>query len=546
MTKLLSSLKMRSKLLLFPITLVAILLGLFTYYQIESKRASVFLENSHKISGYQSAYLKARGELFFKNRTTEALGEFIEEFKALNAQVMQFAQGVDAPQIREKIAQLHEIAELYFAVITEQHQLLLAKNGSTEISPRERELLDQGAKLSAILSHGIGELSDIAFALTKEKLENIQKALLSTFIGAILFYLLLSFVIIRGITAPLNTIQRALLSFFAFLNHESKSVAKAPIDSKDEFGQMATMLNQHLDKIEHLIAEEERFIADANRFATDIKEGRFTSSVQADTSNPSLQRLKRTLEALQESLVTGIAKDGYEVLNLLETYRKQDFTVKMAPDRCGWIAEGINSLGDEIAKMLKLSLESSLFVNERAKTLKESMKILLQGANEQAVNLEQSTSSLEQINSSMNGMSERASEVIRQSEDIKNVIGIIRDIADQTNLLALNAAIEAARAGEHGRGFAVVADEVRKLAERTQKSLGEIEANTNILVQSINEMSESIQEQTRGISQINEAISQLDALTQQNACVADKTEKIAIEVSEAANNLVSEAQKKKF
>ena len=360
----------------------------------------------------------------------------------------------------------------------------------------------------------------------------------------ILLMLLVSTLIGKNLISGIDQTKNGLVRFFDFLNYKSNKAEFLDRSGSDEIGQMSALINENIKQIEANLSEQNNFIKEANTFVNQIGKGNYVAQLNADTSNPALSQLKQTFKDLQIALKHAIAENGDDVLNLLESFKKQDFTKRLEDD--GKMAVGINALGEEIAKMLRANLDQAHVLEEKAEALSQSMKELTQGANVQANSLQESAAAVEQMSSSMNAISQKTSDVIRQSDEIKNIITIIRDIADQTNLLALNAAIEAARAGEHGRGFAVVADEVRKLAERTQKSLTEIEANTNVLAQSINEMSESIKEQSEGINMINQSVAQIDTLTKENVVIVNKANEVTSDVDDMAKAIVNEVRKSKF
>ncbi len=174
----------------------------------------------------------------------------------------------------------------------------------------------------------------------------------------------------------------------------------------------------------------------------------------------------------------------------------------------------VKNKATDVANMMNTSIEQSQGLRKRlietqglVKESKDAIGDLFSQIIESAHTEEELSSQVEQLS--------------RNADDVKSILDIINDIADQTNLLALNAAIEAARAGEHGRGFAVVADEVRNLAGRTQKSLAEINSTIMVIVQEINDVS----------SQMNLNSQKMERLSDMSKSVQETYEKMSSNLS---------------
>ncbi len=423
------------------------------------------------------------------------------------------------------------------------------------------------------------------------------------FILSIVFLTIFTFIFVsNNINNSIITIKSGLYRFFNYLTSTEKNLDMIDLDSNDHFGEMAKDLNMNIKKIKDGLAIDNEVINEAKFVSKMIGKGFLVYRINGQANNVYINELKDNFNHMIESLRENIVNSFVTSLS----YANGNFEIKADKSDIGAIVNTLlrclNMIGTNVSEFLAMINKNGHILDAKSNELLNLINDLHNAAMSQAASLEQTTSAVQEISTSVTDTSIKAKNMLEISTKTKNfadegitlvekteksmfeinesttaiqeAITIIDQIAFQTNILSLNAAVEAATAGEAGKGFAVVAQEVRNLATRSAEAAKQIKHLVEIANQKtidgknysvemknsfeklasmigensliINDVAKSNQIQMQNLSQISQAMNKLDYITQENASMATKTKDLATETNSVASNMIKAAALNKY
>ena len=405
-----------------------------------------------------------------------------------------------------------------------------------------------------------------------------------------------------SISRGIDKIYVGIEQFMRYLNREINELEYIELNTRGELGKLAKMVNNNIDTINGDLEKDLLCVGEAAITLDKFEKGYYSCRVKSSAANPQVQTLAKTVNKMLDSQ----QRINSDILRVLSEYTNYNYMNTISNENINGelkqLVDGINSLGEAITSMLIENKHNGETLLNGSNQLTKNVNELNQASNDAAARLEETAAAVEEITSniihstqnvikmsnyanelaiSANQGEKLANQTVSSMDDINSqvsaiseAITIIDQIAFQTNILSLNAAVEAATAGEAGKGFAVVAAEVRNLASRSAEAANEIKnlvqnattksdqgkdiaaemirgynnLNQNIAstLSLIKDVENGAKEQKVAMEQIADAINSLDKQTQINANIANQTNEIASETSGLASNVVAAVNTKQF
>ena len=344
----------------------------------------------------------------------------------------------------------------------------------------------------------------------------------------------------------LNRILKNIGNFLDFIANPDNEIKIIEPKVNDELGAISNELNAGVKRIKEGLEADASAIKQTRDVLINVSKGYFNQEI---TAKPNNHYLADVISLFNSSLKT-ISEVMSDVDAALTQFKQNNFKAEV-PDRgCeGELQEltnDINSLGLAMRNLLTKDQELSLSLADKSQSQHESISQINEAISSQIEFLERTVESVQGIVQSNKEVGEGAQKINSQAGQIQGIVATIRDIADQTNLLALNAAIEAARAGEAGKGFAVVADEVRQLAISTQTSLTDINKISESLLKNIQYLEASVEEQNQSVVEIASSANELREKSENSSALVSDALAVSEELGDIANRVKAEVESKQF